>query len=90
MSTTFQTSLTNESYNGWSNYETWNVALWIGNDESLYDIAKEAGDYEAFAEFMIDLFGKGCTPDGVLYNDPELNIIELNEMIQELWFIRLF
>ena len=21
------------AYNGWSNYETWNVALWIGNEE---------------------------------------------------------
>lgn len=24
-----------EKYNGWTNYETWSVALWIGNDESL-------------------------------------------------------
>lgn len=24
------------SYNGWSNYETWAVALWIDNDAGLY------------------------------------------------------
>lgn len=23
-------------YNGWSNYETWNVALWIDNEEGSY------------------------------------------------------
>lgn len=83
MTTTFQTKLAQETYNGWSNYETWNVALWIGNDEGLYNIAKEAGNYEAFAEFMIDLFGNTCTPDGILWNDPELNGIELNDMIAE-------
>jgi hypothetical protein len=84
MTTTFQPKLAQETYNGWSNYETWNVALWIGNDEGLYNVAKEAGDYEAFAEFMSDLFCKSCTPDGVLWNDPELNHIELNDMIAEL------
>jgi hypothetical protein len=25
-----------DEYNGWSNYETWNVALWFGNDSSEY------------------------------------------------------
>jgi hypothetical protein len=27
------------TYNGWANYETWNVALWLGSDESLYRAA---------------------------------------------------
>lgn len=26
----------NEKYNGWSNYDTWLVALWLNNDESNY------------------------------------------------------
>jgi hypothetical protein len=24
-----------ETYNGWPNYETWNVALWIDNEEGM-------------------------------------------------------
>ena len=37
-----------EGYNGWKNYETWNVALWIDNDQSTYytrqEMAQQAYD----------------------------------------------
>ena len=29
------------SYNGWSNYETWNLHLWLSNDESSQALAQE-------------------------------------------------
>lgn len=29
----------NKGYNGWSNYETWAVALWIDNDEGSQEWA---------------------------------------------------
>ena len=42
-------------YNGYKNYQTWNVALWIDNDESTCDlildlIARCKDDYEAAEE----------------------------------------
>ena len=72
--------MTDTNYNGWANYETWNVALWIGNDEGLYNLARECDDYETFREMM----GETETPDEVAWNDSGLDIDELNEMIQEL------
>ena len=42
-----------KKYNGWTNYETWNVALWLGNDagseEYWNERAQEAYD-QASAE----------------------------------------
>ena len=29
------------TYNGWSNYQTWNANLWLSNDEPVYRIAWE-------------------------------------------------
>jgi len=31
-----------DRYNGWSNYETWNLRLWIDNDQGLYGHWQEA------------------------------------------------
>jgi hypothetical protein len=71
------------TYEGWANYATWNVALWINNDEGLYYMAKEYDDYESFAEASRE-YGMTETPDGVALNDSGLDIAELDEMFEEL------
>jgi hypothetical protein len=75
------------SYNGWKNRETWNVALWIGNDRSIYHLARECKDYAQFVTLLRE-HAKGDihlqTPDGVAWNDSGLDIVALDEMIREL------
>lgn len=72
------------NYNGWKNYETWNVSLCIGNDEGLYHFARGCRDYNHFSEQMIKEFNVPKTPDGIDWDDPNLDIAELDEMIEEL------
>ena len=78
MTNTFQRNALDVSYNGWENYETWNVALWINNDEGLYNLARECGDYQTFVSYLINDFGDVETPDGVRYTDRKVNVIEIN------------
>ena len=77
----------NTTYQGWANYETWNVSRWINNDEPLYRIACEfasRGDtYGDFVNYLADC-GVTQTPDGVDYDYIYLDWIELNEMMTEL------
>jgi len=48
-----------EQYNGWTNYETWNVNLWLNNDEGSYnvlrDILKDKADDQEAADLLRDL-----------------------------------
>lgn len=76
---------TEKSYNGWANWETWNVALWIGNDEGLYHEAKRfrALGYSKFANYLREL-QLTETPDGAAYNDSGLDTEALDEMLGEL------
>lgn len=77
--------MTTQTYNGWANYETWNVSLWLQNDENLYYIARVYAEhgYKSLAHTLTGLYPFG-TDDGVAWNDPNLAIAELNEMLNEL------
>ena len=66
------------TYNGYKNYETWNVALWISNDEGLYHISRGCANYNDFVAIMWDL-GSIQTPDNVAWNDSGIDFDEVNE-----------
>ena len=77
MTTTFQANVTDTEYNGWTNYETWNVALWLQNDVNLYYLSREMGNYVDTIDALNDE-GIVATPDGVRYDDPKVNVLEIN------------
>ena len=73
-----------ETYNGWANYETWNVALWLSNDEGMYNFARGYSEhgYKSLAHMLVELYGPN-TPDGVNWQDSTLDVNELNEMLAD-------
>ena len=71
-----------EKYNGWADWTTWNCALWINNEQSIYNIAKDCNDYIDFLFEMQAMCGFYSTPDGADYG--EANLDEMNELIKEI------
>ena len=77
------------SYNGWKNRQTWNVALWIGNEEPLYRAAVEfARKCKRRAVYRLFIEHEGLsgtrTPDGIAWGGSELDYRALNEFMREL------
>lgn len=59
-------------YNGHRSWNTWNVALWIENDESIYrfalDCKRRGRDNTRAARLFLENIGADKTPDGAQYN----------------------
>ena len=73
--------MSDTTYQGYANYETWNVALYINNERPLYEAAKLCKNYQ---EFLFYVEQGQRTPDGVRYQSLKLDIAELDEVIEEI------
>ena len=53
------------SYQGWTNYETWNIALWVGNEEPTYRAMCEARPFtpQSAKAFCRTHFGRKTRDD---------------------------
>ena len=70
-------------FNGWKNWATWNVALWLGNDETLYKVARQYDSYDALIPRLEIMRGQ-MTPDGARWMDPTIDTAALDEMLTDL------
>ena len=81
--------MSTQTFNGWANYETWNVTLWIQNDESLYnlacDVVRDGGAYGNFVNILRDTFGATHTPDNVAWDDANIYGIEVNDVMADMY-----
>lgn len=85
--------MSKQTYNGWSNYETWNVSLWLQNDEAMHKLALEHANrfkrwnqpvrYDSLIP-SLELNFSQITPDGVRWMDARINTNELDSMLSEL------
>lgn len=88
-----------EKYNGWKNKASWNVALWLNNDETLHFYTRVALKNYNTVHDSINVFIKFVTDAGITHTEDgyELNYEnlveyfcnEFDEMKEEIYKSRL-
>lgn len=82
--------MSDTTYEGWKNYDTWNVSLWINNDEPLYHKAVEFMKVNPdrdnpYIGFLLNNYMTHLvTPDAVEWMSDTLDYPALNDMMREL------
>jgi len=79
-----------KTYNGWKNWDTWNCALWLQNDDSYLKIAKSSESFSDFKEQLLKIgkahgmrkYASETTPDGAYWRDADYS--EMDELIADL------
>ena len=74
------------TYNGWKNRETWNVNLWLANDEQLYRMVMTYGKEVNYRDFATNdlVYVSAGTPDGVAWLSDLLDYEALDELLEEM------
>ena len=86
-----------QTYEGWTNRETWNVNLWMGNHEPVYKLVlnmlkntKNEGDFADTLEAFLWIIWEGKTPDNLSLKP--VNFAEIAdhwwEDYEDLWSLR--
>ena len=80
--------MTDKKYEGYENWETWNIALWLTNDESVYNLvietlkqkyAYESNRQDALKDLIYDL----------VHGNEDLGIIPYIKDDVSLWRVNL-
>lgn len=82
-----------EEYNGWKNYETWNVALWLDNDqgsqEMVLDMARNVKDSETATVDLADQLKDMVEENNPLNDQSSMYTDLLNAAISEVDFMEI-
>jgi hypothetical protein len=78
-----------KEYNGWSNWETWNVLVWLDNEENLYNIKQSfirTNEHKQDFDNMVKSFLMDLFPNGTQDMDSAEEMKEVNyQEIAETW-----